>query len=223
MPQELTERIDPLSDSFRYLLVLSFAKSSSSSYPLALSVAQGAAKYAETTVGRQLVHLAAFSRDREGAAKALAVMKYLSGVRSLQIFCNGTTTRSAYAVSGVLECYLKACSCADHAAHCCKVIDDPFLNRSATPGLSYSISLNLSTEPGSTPKARTVQRYLFPCSYVLPRFRYQHGHPSSIQDQIQAAAIDAECQWCPNFQPDRFQKLPTVVVFEDGREVVHEQ
>ncbi len=63
-----------------------------------------------------------------------------------------------------------------------------------------------------------IDRYLFPCSFLKPRFRFQTDHPASPQDQIQAAAVKEGCAWCPYFDPAGFRKsgvrVASVPVFE---------
>jgi hypothetical protein len=218
MSQEIEKTIDPLAESEHYLVVIAFGKSASNSYPLAVSVAQSASKYAETTIGKQVLHLAAFSKDKDGASKALAIMKYLGGSKNLQIFCKGTIERNAWQVGTILECFLKASACKDYAAHCRFVIDDPFAEQRSM-GLRFTINLSESKDK---PKPIEIHRYLFPCSYLKSYFRFQKGHPSKIEDQIQAAAINHYCEWCPYFDAEAFKALPKKIVMPDGSGIIEQ-
>jgi len=71
-------KVDLVNDSITHLLAVSFAKTSSKNYPLAVNMAQGASKYDEVTIGRLIVHLAAFQKNKEEAARALALLGYIS-------------------------------------------------------------------------------------------------------------------------------------------------
>jgi hypothetical protein len=178
-------------------------------------VAQGAAKYAETPMGKQLLHLAAFSTDPDGASRALAIVKYLGGSKSLQVFCKGRLETNVRQISIILECYLNASMCKDFKAHCRKVIGDPFSETDAF-GLQYRIRLG---QVDANPKPIVVQRYLFPCTFLEPHFRFQKGHPAKIVDQIEATAINNHCDWCPLFNANSFSALPKKILMPDGTEI----
>jgi hypothetical protein len=195
-------------------MVIAFGKSSSTSYPLAVSVAQGAAKYGEVPLGKQVVHLAAFDRTKEGASRALSIIKYLSGSKTLQIFANGVLEKNSWGVISILECYLKSATCNDFRAHCQKIIENPFAEKEYSHNLSITIRLTEETENKAKPII--VERYLFPCSYLMQRFRFQIGHPSTPKDQIQAGAVENHCDWCPNFSNSNFTKLPTKIIMTNG-------
>lgn len=212
MSDEMMLQIDPVNDSKKYLLVLMFAKSTSPSYYLAVALAKNAAIYSEVLVEKKTVHIAAFSRTVEDANKAITIVDYLGKTKSLQVFCNGRIVNQLNSIRSVLDCYIKACSCVDYKAHCNCVIEDPFKER-ALNSLYY---IHLHRNEG---KATEVQRYVFPCVFLKRNFRFQIDHPSRMEDQIQAAAVDNYCEWCPNLAPDSFTKLPKKLIFPDGTEV----
>ncbi len=97
----LAEVLDPLAASRTGLLAVSFAKSPSDAYPLAVNVAQGAARYAELEIGKQRVHLAAFAKTLEDAARALTLLRYVAGWRTTQVFTAGRLVANAYGVAEV--------------------------------------------------------------------------------------------------------------------------
>ena len=200
----VAEAVDLLSESRTGLLALSFAKTASEGYPLAVNVAQGAARYAEVEIGTRLVHLVAFAKTPEDAARALALLHYIAGWKTTQVFAAGKLVANAYGVAEVLECFLQGTACRDRTAHCQSVIDDPYDPERA--GESEGFTVRLSLDPAGFRKPVEVDRYLFPCSFLRPRFRFQTDHPASPQDQIQAAAVKEGCAWCPYFDPAGFQK-----------------
>ena len=59
---------------------------------------------------------------------------------------------------------------------------------------------------------RTVDYRPFPCRLLLRSgFVFDYNHPSSQRDQIQAAGVHAGCNWCPNFDPDRYEEAGRVI------------
>ncbi|MCV5735441.1 hypothetical protein OFN56_26445, partial [Escherichia coli] len=50
------QQIDPFSESFASLLVVVFSKSNSKNFPLALNIARGADKFAETSIDGKITY-----------------------------------------------------------------------------------------------------------------------------------------------------------------------
>jgi hypothetical protein len=92
-------------------------------------------------------------------------------------------------------------------------MDDPFCQKIEDRSLSISIKF---TEKESIKQAINVDRYAFPCKYLLGRgFSFQAQHPSTHQDQIQAFGVGYGCDICPNFKPDDFEVVGTKTVVKD--------
>ena len=218
MPTSLTksntqiEVVDPFQESVNALLVVAFPKSSSKNFAFALSIAQGASRYAITEIGGNQMHFAAFARNQGDAGRASALLSYVSGWKGTMIFSRGKVIPNSYLVSQVIDCYLESCSCRDSKAHCQTIIDDPF--SSVPQNLSMSISIRLVERPPIKQEIQ-VDRYAFPCKYLFSWFRFQKDHPSSPQDQIQAAGVSKGCDICPHFKPDDFQVVGTKTVVKD--------
>lgn len=200
-------KVDLVNDSITHLLAVSFAKTSSKNYPLAVNVAQGAAKYDELTIGRILVHLAAFQKNKEDAARALALLGYISGWKTVQIFAGGKIIQNYYRATEVLNCYLEALACTDYRAHCFSIINDPYSEYPNAYGTSVTMTISLEPEP--QPEPVFVDRYIFPCQLLQPYFRFQTDHPASPEDQIQASAVERGCDFCPLFDAHSFGKTGT--------------
>ncbi len=205
--------INPIKDSIEHLMVITFAKSTSPSYPLAVSVAQGAFKYAERQLGKQLIHIALLSKSKEDVNRGLSLFKYLQGLKTFQVFCKGRLIEDYYRMNHVLQCYLIACDCNDYKAHCHQVIDNPFGEPKRS---SLSMTIHLSLEPPKPVKPITIDQYIFPCNYIRSYFKIQSGHPATIENQIQAAAVKEQCDWCPKFNPYDFKKIHTKIIMPDG-------
>ncbi|SRR5712691_8452589 len=201
-------RVDLIKHSLDHLLALTFVQSRSPSYPLAANIVRGCRLHEEVLAGKQLVHFAVFEKTLEDAGRALAVLSYLGTSKTLQVFARGRLIPDIFSVIGVLDCYMKASRCTDRAAHCRRVIADPFEPRRGTlfPLVISAENGPVGDEMGEPP----VDRYLFPCSYVLRRHvSLQRGHPSSPHDQIQAQGVEAGADLCPFFKPEGFRKIGT--------------
>jgi hypothetical protein len=195
------EAIDPFLISVDCLLVVAFAKSNSKNYPLALALAQGAARYAIMDLIGTPMNVAAFGKTQADAGRAVALLKYVQSWKGTLIFSRGRLVENSFQVSQVIRCYLDACACRDPHAYCHVVIDDPRLGRPERLVATMTIQL-----AETAPELRELQvpRYVFPCKFLHQRFRFEEGHPSSPQDQIQAAGVRFGLTSCPNFVPDDF-------------------
>lgn len=183
--------IDPFQSSLDCLLVVSFPKTNSKNYVFALSIAEAAERYGIATIGGKLMHVAVFGTTQADAGRASALIGYIRGWKGAFIFVRGKIVRDSYRLEEVLQCYLQSCLCRDSKAHCHFVIDDPF-----DPGFSSQLFNH-----------RAGDKYIFPCKHLVTWFRFQDGHPSRIEDQIQAAGVEFGCNLCPNFAPDDFRKV----------------
>ena len=177
--------IDPFQASLDCLLVVSFPKSNSKYYAFAVSVAEGAERYGVATIGGQSMHVAVFGLTQADAGRASALIGYIRGWKGAFIFVGGKIVHDSYRLEEVLKCYLESCHCHDTKAHCHFVIDDPFETESYARG----------------------EKYLFPCKHLVAWFHFQKDHPSSVEDQIQAAGVEFGCNLCPNFIPNDFRKI----------------
>lgn len=206
------EVIDPFQESINALIVVAFPKSSSKNFSFALAIAQGASKYSIAEIGGSKMHFAIFEKKQADAGRASALLSYVAGWKGVMVFSNGKLVSNNYMLSEVISCYLESCSCRDSKAHCQKVIDDPFSDEVADMSMSFSIRL---VEEPVVKKAVDVDRYAFPCKLLFNRFQFQKDHPSSPQDQIQAAGVKHNCDICPNFYPDDFKRVGVRTILKD--------
>jgi hypothetical protein len=206
MNNQLTMKLDMLSESTAHLMAVSFSKTSSQLYPLALKLAQAAEKYDEAVIGNKLMHFAVFARNRNDAASALLFLRYATGWKSTQVFAGGKLITNIYRVKEVLECYLEATACDDRKAHCYKIINDPY---SEFPyAYAMGVTIRVSLEPEQKEDIN-VDRYVFPCSKLHGHFKFMTDHPSTAEDQIQARAVEIGLDWCPFFNKREYIKTGT--------------
>lgn len=208
-PARPPEKIDLIGDSITHLVVVSFAKTTSKNYSLAVNLAEGAAKYNLTKIGKTDTHLAAFSGNQEQAARAHTLLKFISGWKNTHIVAGGKMLQNHYSISQVLECYLEAAGCNDHRAHCHTIINDPYSEHPNAWGTSFTINVSLNPKP--EPEPIYIDRYTFPCKNLFHFFKFQTDHPSTPEDQIQAGAVKRGCDACPYFNPNDYGKTGQTV------------
>ena len=176
--------MDLISESQNHLLVITFPRTGSNFYSVVVELAEEASGYEETTVGNKPFHRVLFSKDPDQAKMALNILDYMQGWSGKRIYGRGRNILSFWDVYRMLECYIEACACKDYKAHCIEMTDGP----------------DLRNEPDS-------DRYTFPCSRLHRTFHWHRDHPSSPQDQIQAAGIKTALDLCPFFDAKAFKKF----------------
>lgn len=212
---EKESKYDIIKASIDHLIAISFPKTTSNIYPLAVNIAHGAAFYNEIFLGKnkKLVHLVAFDRTREDAGRACALIRYVSGWKGTQCFSGGKLIYNFWSITQVLECFLEASACNDWTAHCYLVIDDPYIKKPEYHGIG--ITLDLSDKPYIPKEAIKIDRYIFPCKLVYGHFKFQLDHPAKLKDQIQSKAVIENCNWCPFFNSSNYKKIGTKIIYRD--------
>lgn len=209
--------VDLVADSLCHPLVVAFSKSSSPNYGAAVALAQLASKYSENKAGTSVMHMAAFAADRVQMSRALALLRYIKGLRSTQLYAGGKLLASAYRTEEVINCYLTASACNDWRAHCHRYVRNPFAGgdeRIRWTGSDLqmpTISTSLGFPRLFNPKPEKFSQYRFPCKFLVRfgeiHFKLDANSPVNASNQIQAMGVAQDCAWCPNFKPDDFKKL----------------
>jgi hypothetical protein len=211
--QQVIKVKDPIAESFDCLLVVVFSKSTSKNFPLVLAVCGNLDRFWTIDVGGKEAYFARFDKSQIDAARAVVLLGYIGGWKGVQIFSQGKLLNNTYEVEMVLECYTESGSCQNLSSHCHKVIDDPFSDE-IVRDRSMGITIRVTENPVYKHEVE-IDRYLFPCKYLLSRFRFQRDHPASPQDQIQAGAVEEGCNWCPNFNLDEWKKVGTKKIVKE--------
>lgn len=191
--------------SLQHPLVVVFPKTRSASYAAAVVLAKQANLYTDTDAAGSLFHVAGFGAENEQAARALSLVRFMRSIKGFQIYAGGKLLQDWARVESVLECYLESAACTDRRAHCQMVIHtEHLIERYYSSRPSGAVSLDLDWMKINEVDDGIV---VFPCRYLLSRnFRFQTGHPSSFEDQMQAGAVREGCDWCPNFKPGDLQR-----------------
>jgi hypothetical protein len=185
-----TGQIDPFQASMGSLLVVAFPKTNSKNYPFAIQIVESAERWAIVEINGQPMHVAAFGKTQVEGGRAATLLGYSLGWKGTLLFVKGRLLRDSYRVREVIECFVQSCECTDIKAHCHEVMNDPKYS-------PYDYSSG----------RRKIDRYIFPCKHLMPWMRFDSEHPSSYQDQIQAAGVKHACTVCPNFRPQDFVKI----------------
>lgn len=182
--------------SKNFLLGVMFTKSSSKTYPLAVNIAKGAARYVEDNTDGNISHLVLFDKTREDAIRAKALLSYAKTWRSTQVFAGGKGIANAYRVLSVLECYTTAAACKDHRAHCYVTVSE-----------NTVYPVDAKEEP-----------LTFPCRFIYGFVdrEIRENQKTSIQDQYEAMAIRRGCDFCPYFKAELLTKVPRKKSEEQG-------
>jgi hypothetical protein len=150
-------------------------------------------------------------------SRALALLRYIKGLKSTQLYAGGKLLFSAYRTEEVINCFLTASACNDWRAHCHRNIRSPFAGDSERARWTDNdlqmptIKIGLGLPKLFVPKYDKFAHYLFPCKFLVrygeSNFQLEARSPVSVINQIQAKAVEQDCAWCPNFKPDDFVKL----------------
>ena len=139
-----------------------------------VAICRGADRYWENEANGLLHHFAAFGRAAEQISRALAVANYANTITAARFYARGLPLVDTQRLYESLKCYVQSLSCKDTRAHCIRVV------RSSEDKLDY----------------------LVPCNLIAarwPTWKINRFHPASAADQLQAMAVEAGCDWCPNF------------------------
>lgn len=209
--------VDLIADSLSHPLAVAFSRTNSPNYGAAVELAMLGSKYAELALGRSIVHMAAFSASRAHMSRALALLRYIKGWKSTQIYAGGKLLFSAHRVEDVINCFLTAAACCDYRAHCHRVIRSPFAGddeRIRWIGSDLAIS-GFARVGGmltvTDPRRESFEKYVLPCRFLARygeiHFRLDGGPDVSPRDRLQAMAVSQDCEWCPNFEAGDFKKV----------------
>jgi len=160
--------------SREHVLGAMFPKSKATAYPSVVAISKGADRYWEAETNGLLHHFAAFGRTPEQISRALAVANYANTMTAARFYARGLPLVDLGRLYESLKCYVQSLSCHDPRAHCIRVV------RNSEDGFDYFVPCNL-----------IASRW--------PTWKISRLHPASAQDQLQAMAVEAGCDWCPNF------------------------
>jgi hypothetical protein len=209
MSGDLQNATDPVTASLDALVAIVFTKSNSKSYLLAVEISKKSSNYSEIIVGNKLTHIAIFSSSKHDAVRSIALLELISDWKGVQIFSRGLKLDNSYYAQQVIRCFINASNCMNSAAYCQTVIDDP---KTETKPISSTIVF--STKP-KIKVEKKIEQFTFPCKYLHGYFRYQKNHPADIFEQIQAAAVERGCSWCPNFSEKNFKSVGSRTIYQD--------
>lgn len=171
-----------------WMLVVGFPKNRSPYLGQAIATAKMSDEYVEREFGGKPYYCAGYGRCERSASAAFALLRYVVEWRATLIYAGGRLASGPYAAYPVLDtlrCYLSACQCSDHRAHCHALVQSPHVS---------------DIESGN-------DRYLFPCRLLEPYAEIGQWNPCRPEAVIEARAVERYVDWCPNFDLQSFEKL----------------
>lgn len=157
----------------RIWIAVSFPSSKGARYPFAVLLARAADLYQEDQVGKGMIHVAGFRDRPDSIQRAIALLEYAGSIRGCMV-SNGSSIWSSGRTLRALRCYLGATG----PAYCLTPYESPFC------------VFRLGASPC----------YL-PCKLIEGYFIRNWHTTGTVADQLQAAAVEAGCEWCPLWRP----------------------
>lgn len=190
-------KIHPLSHVYDNQLILYVAKSTSANMPLVLNMLQQANEFDEIRIGNKPIYIGVFALTKDKLPLVFEIIKIVGDWKGFSMFLNQQYLDRFSRTYDVLSCYYQALLCHDHKAYCNLIYED----RPNT--LSIVISLNPQEQ-----EEKPIEKWLIPCRKLY----YSHNriselHPSSIEHQLQALAVERNCHWCPFFSIEDYKKI----------------
>lgn len=195
-------------------IFFAFPRSRSANFPIALGLAKGATAYGEQTIEGRILYWAGFTLSPSDLKAAAELLRLAGGWVGTITRINGHDVPNAFNASLTLSCYQQALQCSNHAAHCHRIIDDPFhkdydsFSQKVRPFYDSLLSAGDYLET-----TEEIKEFVFPCKRMLessmfhPLFQFKRVHQVSNEEQIQADAVEYGISICPFLDASAFQEI----------------
>ncbi len=198
------------------IVFFAFPKSRSANFPIALSLAQAATAYGEQDVGGRTLYWAGFIKSISDLEKAAELLRLAGGWVGTMAKVNGCKVTNSFNAYLTISCYLEGLQCSKQAAHCHKLIDDPFHPHYEVMSQTVKQRTPFRSSYSSTIQSHEIiKKYVFPCKRMLefsmfhPIFSFKNAHQIEPKYQIQAAAVEYGISICPFFNANAFTEVGT--------------
>ena len=191
-------RIHPLSHLYENKFVVFVSKSLSKNMPLVLNMLQQANDFAEINIGGKTVYAAAFEVTMDKAMLLYGILDLAMTWKGFSLFYNKRVIIEYSKMMDTLNCFMKASDCNDYKAHC------NIMDRDIEYQNRMTIVISLASNPIQEKKQTTT--WLIPCRKLYyARRDLREDHPATMNNQLQALAINQSCHWCPFLKIDDFK------------------
>ena len=205
---------DPDSLLKECVIFFTFPKSRSVNFPIAIGLAKSAPVYGEQPIEGRVLYWAGFRKAPSDLKAAAELMRLAGDWVGAIARIDGHAVKRPFNAYLTLSCYQEGLQCTNSAAHCHRVIDDPFHPNydSYSKKVKRPISLLLD-EGNSLETEEEIKEFVFPCKKMLeqsiahPQFTFKRQHGVSAQEQIQAAAVEYGISICPLFEAESFREI----------------
>ena len=207
--------VDPLDVLKECVIFIIFPNSRSANLPIAISLAQSTTVYGEQKVGGRTMHWAGVTSALEDLKRGAELLRLAGSWKGTMTQINGEFVSDPFNAYLTFSCYLQGRQCASQAAHCHRVIDDPFHQNFDTFTQTVKIDPKYRPNLGDVVVVATdhVKQYAFPCKRMLEQslfhsqLKFEQAHRAAPQDHIQAAAVEYGINICPFFDSSKFQEV----------------
>lgn len=195
-------------------IFFAFPKSRSANFPIALGLAKSATAYGEQSIEGRTLYWAGFTLSPNDLKSAAELLRLAGGWVGTMAKINGHRISNPFNAYLTLSCYQEALQCSSQAAHCHKIIDDPFHKDYDSYSQTVKDKVNYFMDEGNyLETTEEVKEFVYPCKKMLessmfhPQFNFKRVHQVSEQEQIQAAAVQYGISICPFFDASSFQEI----------------
>jgi len=168
---QVSDPLDALKDC---IVFVAFPNSRSANLPLAVSLARSFSICGEQDIGGRILHWAGVTSQLYDLKRGAELIRIAGSWKGAMVRVKGASVENPFNAFLTISCYLQARQCTSQAAHCHKVIDDPFHRyfNASTLKVCYPDE-NISTARGALMVTEHVKQYAFPCKQML-RFSMFH-------------------------------------------------
>jgi hypothetical protein len=196
------------------VIFFAFPKSRSANLPIALGLAKSATAYGEQLIEGKILYWAGFTKSPKDLKVAAELIRLAGNWAGAITRIYGRNIKRPFNAYLTLTCYEEALQCTSQAAHCHRIIDDPFHPKYD----AYSQKVNLYNSPilgdeNSLEREEEIKEFVFPCKKMLdssmfhPLFKFIKSYGVSSYEQIQAAAVEYGISFCPFFDAQSFKEI----------------
>ncbi|GEA64900.1 hypothetical protein QUG64_04060 [Acinetobacter lwoffii] len=186
---------------------IAFPKSKSRNFPAALSLAKLADEFEEKIDGKAVYYISTFSINQKNCSLLIALLDLAIDWKGVHIFLDGKPLNRSRYLAEMLRCYRNSFRVKDHKAYCFEIKED--LGSPNYGSMIFELRIiNENDTLLSKESDKKPTQWIYPCKQLSGAARFLNKcHPASLQDQLQAKAVEVSCDLCPNFNAYDLQEL----------------
>lgn len=185
---------------------IAFPKSKSRNFPAALSLAKLADEFEEKVDGKAVYYVSVFSVNQKNCSLLIALLDLAIDWKGVHIFLNGRPLNRSRHLTEMLKCYRDSLRVKDHKAYCFEIKES--LGSPSYGSMVFEIRIINGNKLSNKEDDAKPTQWVYPCKKLSNVARFLNKlHPASLQNQLQAQAVEVGCDLCPNFNAYDLQEL----------------